>query len=590
MPGAADGSGQELAAAVPQACPSPQAGDGTPRWQVGHEEGAVPLDPFCDNVSDPGDRPARSEAFMSTDFDAIVIGAGHNGLTAAGYLGKAGLKTLVLERRGVVGGAAVTEEFHPGYRNSIASYVVSLLRPEVIRDLELHAHGYEFIPLEGDVELCRDDHLFLNGDEDNDRREVGRFSARDYDAMQRFDAMVEEVGEIVRNQWLREPPALKPGLGDLPGLLTGANDFRKLSAERRHRLLQLFTSSAAHLIERWFESPMIRSMFASHCVSGNFASLHQPGSAIPFFHHALGSHGGEHGGWGLSRGGMGGITQAMASFARSKGVDIRTNAEVEEILVEKGRVSGVLLAGGETVTAKAVLSNADPKRTFLTLVDERHLPQEFRKDIRMLRMGHASMRMNLALNGLPELRDYPGTEPLPQHRSSIVIYPPMEAMEDNYHAARTGRLPAEPRLDIVIPSTLDDSLAPKGHHVMSILCKYYPFRLADGSRWDDRREEVADSIIDHLERFMPNIGSRIVGRQVLTPVDLERVFGLTEGDIFHGRHDLDQIFSLRPHPQAAKYRTPLAGLYLCGSGAHPGGAVSGAPGHNGALRVIRDLG
>ncbi|MEX0706691.1 MAG: NAD(P)/FAD-dependent oxidoreductase [Woeseia sp.] len=526
---------------------------------------------------------------MSEDFDVIVIGAGHNGLTAAGYLGKAGLKTLVLERREIVGGAAVTEEFHPGYRNSIASYVVSLLRSEVVRDLELGQHGYEFIPLKGSLELCRDDSLYLNGEETNDRTEVARFSECDYDAMVRFEAMLREVGAVLRNQWLRDPPSLLLEISDLPGLLRAGRDIHNLSAEMRYRLLQMFTSSAADVINRWFESPMIRSMYASHCVSGNFASLYQAGSAIPFFHHTLGESGGDLTGWGLAKGGMGQITQAMASFARSQGVDIRTGANVEEILIHDACVTGVRLTTGESLRARAVLSNADPKRTFLTLIDAVHLDNEFVQDIRHLRMGHASLRMNLALNGLPELRDYPGSEIRPQHQSSIVIFPPLEEMEQNYHSARAGKLPSEPRLDIVIPSTLDDSLAPPDHHVMAILCKYYPYELADGGNWDHLKEQVADDIINYLVQFMPNIKSLVVGRQVLTPIDLERVFALTEGDIFHGRHDLDQIFSLRPHPSASKYQTPVKGLYLCGSGSHPGGAVSGAPGHNGAMRVIKDL-
>ena len=525
---------------------------------------------------------------MSDYFDAIVIGAGHNGLTAAGYLGKAGLRTLVLERRHVVGGAAVTEEFHPGYRNSIVSYVVSLLRAEVIRDLELHEYGYELIHLNGNVEICRDDHLYLTGEAPNDRAEIGRFSGVDYDAIEQFDAMLTEIGTVISNQWLREPPSLRGGFMDLMGMLKAGRDIRGLSVEQRHRLLQMFTSSAADIIDRRFESPMVRSMYASHCVSGNNASFYHPGSAIPFFHHALGGSDGDDGGWGLPRGGMGQITQAMASFARSKGVEIRTDSTVEKILVKNGRASGVRLSGGDEISARAILSNADPKRTFLQLVDAEHLPATFVEDIGHLRMGHASLQMNLALNGLPELRDYPGAEMRPQHQSSIAIYPPMEVMEENYHSAKAGQMPDEPRLDIVIPSTLDDSLAPAGHHVMSILCKYYPYEPA-GEQWDDIRERVADDIIEYLARYMPNIKSLIVGRLVLTPWDLEREFGLTEGDIFHGRHDLDQIFSLRPHPDAAKYRTPLQDLYLCGSGSHPGGGVSGAPGHNGAKRVIKDL-
>ena len=526
---------------------------------------------------------------MNPVYDAIVIGAGHNGLTAAGYLGKAGLRTLVLERRPVIGGAAVTEEFHPGYRNSIASYVVSLLRAEVIRDLELHEHGYELIPLKGDLEICRNDALYLTGDEANDRAEISRYSGRDYDAIQRFNAMLEDTGEVIRNQWLREPPSLRGGFMDLLGLVRAGRDLRGLSESLRHQLMQMFVSSAADIIDRWFESPMVRSMYASHCVSGNNASFYHPGSAIPFFHHALGEFDGEHGGWGLAKGGMGAITQAMASFARSKGVEIRTDAAVDKVIVRDERVAGVRLSSGEEIASRAVLSNADPKRTFLKLVDPEHLPADFLIDIGHLRMGHASLRMNLALSGLPELRDYPGPELRPQHQSSIVIFPPMAVMEQNYHDAKAGRLPDEPRLDIVIPSTLDDSLAPPGHHVMSILCKYYPYEPAGDKSWDDIRETVADGIVAYLARFMPNIQSLVVGRQVLTPVDLERVFGLTQGDIFHGRHDLDQIFSLRPHPSASGYRTPLKGLYLCGSGSHPGGAVSGAPGHNGARRVIKDL-
>jgi len=526
---------------------------------------------------------------MSNDYDAIVIGAGHNGLTAAGYLGKSGLRTLILERRPVVGGAAVTEEFHPGYRNSIVSYVVSLLRPEVIRDLELHEHGYEPIHFKGDLEICRNDHLYLTGEESNDRAEIGRFSSSDYDAIGRFETMLAEIGTIVRNQWLREPPSLRGGFMALMGMLRAGRDARALSVEQRHRLLQMFTSSAADIIDRWFESPMVRSMYASHCVSGNNASFYHPGSAIPFFHHALGEFDGEDGAWGLSRGGMGQITQAMASFARSKGVEIRTGATVEEIVVEKGCARSVRLSGGDEISARAILSNADPKRTFLKLVGAEHLPATFVDDIRHLRMGHASLRMNLALNGLPELRDYPGAEMRPQHQSAIVIFPPMEVMEENYHLAEAGQMPDEPRLDIVIPSTLDDSLAPEGHHVMSILCKYYPFEPAGGQQWDRIGGRVADDIVNFLARFMPNIKSLIVGRQVLTPWDLERVFGLTAGDIFHGRHDLDQIFSLRPHPDAANYRTPLKGLYLCGSGSHPGGGITGAPGHNSARRVIKDL-
>ncbi len=526
---------------------------------------------------------------MTSSYDAIVIGGGHNGLTAAGYLARGGVKTLVLERRHVVGGAAVTEEFHPGYRNSVASYVVSLLRSEVIRDLRLKRHGLEFIAFDGYLHLCGDQHVLMSGEEAHDRAEIARFSNRDFDAIQRFHETLTAIGDVVRDQYLREPPDIGGGFYDLLAAIRLGRNVRRLSPQLRSQLVKLFTSSAGDIIERHFESDMVRSMYASDCVSGNFASFYQPGSAIPFFHHDLGEFEGVRGKWGTARGGMGAITQAMAASAREFGAEIRTGAPVDRILVERQTATGVRLEDGEEIRARVVLANTDPKRTFLKLVGREHLDEAFADDIAAIRMGHASLRMNLALTGLPDFRfadAYPGRE---YQRHKIYLFPSMADMERNYHDARAGLLPDKPRLDILIPSSRDDSLAPPGHHVMSLLCKYYPFELAGARQWDDIREQVADDIVAHVARYFPNLPELVVGRQVLSPVDLERVFGLTQGDIFHGRHDLDQIFSLRPHPSSAQYRTPLTGLYLCGSGAHPGGAVSGAPGHNCARRVLRDL-
>lgn len=526
---------------------------------------------------------------MNENYDAIIVGGGHNGLTAAGYLAKAGLKTVVLERRDVVGGAAVTEEIHPGYRVSTISYSVSILRPEVIRDLELKQHGFETIRMDGSLAICGDDYLFLSGDEEHDRKEVERFSSVDYDAMNQFDAMVQKVGQVVRNQMLREPPKLDAGLMDLVALARMGLDIHRLSPDLRHRLLLMLTGNAYDLVQRWFDSPMIKSMYASSCVSSNFASFHQPGSAIPFFHLALGEVDGEKGAWRVVKGGMGGITQAMANFARSKGVEIRTAASVEKILIEKGRAIGVQLESGEIVNSRCVLANTDPKRTFLKLLDPDHLDPDFVKDIRQLRMGHHVFRINLALNGLPDFRFFAPGEEGPWHRSSIEIFHDLEDLEANFHAAVAGRFTKTPRVEITIPSTVDDSLAPTGHHVMTVVAKYYPYRLADGSSWNDIKEDVADDIIDFLAQSMPNLPELIVGRHVLSPLDLETIYGLTECDVLHGHMDLGQIFSLRPHPRAAQYRTPVENLYLCGSGAHPGGGVSGAPGHNAARRVIADL-
>jgi phytoene dehydrogenase-like protein len=522
-------------------------------------------------------------------YDAIIVGGGHNGLTAAGYLGKAGLKTVVLERRSVVGGAVVTEEIHPGFRISTVSYVVSLLRPEVIKDLELKRHGFEMLRLDGSLAVCGDDYLFLTGDENHDREEVGRFSKTDYDAMDQLHLMVQKIGDVLRNQMLREPPKLDPGIMDMMTLGRMGLDIRKLSPDLRFRLLQMLTGSAYNIIERWFESPMIKSMYGSYCFSGNFAGLHHPGSAIPFFHSALGEIEGEKGAWRLVKGGMGGLTRAMASFAQSKGVEIRTDAAVDKIMIDKGTAYGIQLEDGEVLKGRCVLANTDPKRTFLKLIDSADIDAEFRRDIEQYRMGHSSLRVNLALNGLPDIRfSESGKESL-WHRSDITIFPDVDGLEANYFAAATGRIPQEPRLEITIPSTLDDSLAPPGQHVMSILAKYYPYRLADGLHWDDIKEDVADRIIDYMAKVMPNLPELIVGRQMLSPLDLESIYGLTESDIFHGRHDLDQLYSLRPHPRAAQYRTPIQNLYLCGSGAHPGGGVSGAPGHNAARRVLTDL-
>ncbi len=532
---------------------------------------------------------SRGKASNRAGYDAIVIGGGHNGLTAAAYLGRAGLKTLVLERRAVLGGAAVTEEFHPGYRNSVASYTVSLLRPEVIEELELKRHGFDPVKMHAHLSLLQDGRaLLLTDDEAANRAAVGRFSPRDYDNSQRFYAATDRIGEVIRAQWLKPPPALGGGIMDLLALLPGAREFRGLSLEDRHLFMQFMTSPANEIADRWFESEEMRNFMAGHCVSGNFASLDAPGSAIPYFHHALGEFEGERGAWGHARGGMGAITQAMASSGRAHGVEYRTGAPVERIIMESGRAVGVRIEGGEEFRARRVLANTDPKRTFLKFVGREHLPAGFADGIERLRMGHATLRMNLALSGPPQFAGLSAAESDVARGGSITIFPTRVQIEANYRDALAGRIIDAPYLDIRIPSAIDDTLAPKGHHVMSLIGKYYPYRLADGQGWDEIGPSVAEKIITTLERFMPNLRSRIVGRQFLASLDLERVFGLTEGDIFHGRHDLDQIFGLRPHPQAAQFATPVPGLYLCGSGAHPGGAVSGAPGRNAAMRVIKD--
>ena len=527
---------------------------------------------------------------MMTRDDAIVVGGGHNGLTAAAYLGKAGLKTLVLEQRAVVGGAAVTEEFHPGYRNSIASYTVGLLRPEIIADLELKRYGLQFIPYRGALELLGNGRTILfTGDEVHDQAQVARYSNRDWDLLKRLRAKLSRVGDIVRNQVLRPPPDLAGGWDALWSGIKIAGSMRKLDLDDRHFLMQLFTLSADDLMSCWFESEAMRQLMAVHCVSSNYSSLHQPGSAIPFFLNVLGELEGRRGKWGIAKGGMGAISQAMAASARTSGVEIRVNAPVARISVENGRAKGVVLQSGEAIGARAVLANTDPKRTFLKLVGREHLDVEFADHIKHLRMGHASLRMNLALNGTPQFAALSGEDANIALGSAITLLPDRRTVEEGWRLAQDGELPAEPYVNMQIASVLDDSLAPPGHHVMSLLCKYYPYRLASGQNWDAIKYDVADRILSVVAGHIPNLPAITVGRQVLSPLDLERIIGLTEGDIFHGRHDLDQLFSLRPHPRAARYATPIAGLYLCGSGAHPGGGVSGAPGHNAAKRVVKEL-
>lgn len=524
-------------------------------------------------------------------YDAIIIGAGHNGLTAANYLARGGMRVCVLERRSVVGGAAVTEEFHPGYRNSSFSYVVSLLRPEVVQDLQLQRYGYEPILLENSLYLdSRGDYLLLNGDESHDRAQFAKFSATDYDAYLAFDESIEQVGGILAKQWLREPPKLAMnGMGDILSTLRLGKDVYDLDDEGRWRLMQFFIGAPETIIERWFESPKVKAMVAAHIMPANFAPLTQPGASLSMLHHAVGEIAGRAGAWGVVRGGMGSITRAMAESAVDQGVEIRTDAAVAKIVVEKGAVTGVRLESGEVLGAPVVAANTDPNRTFLKLLGDEHLSEDFRRDIRAFRQESASLRMNLALSGVPEFAAIPGTELGPQHRASITLIESQEHLNEAYMSAKAG-IPADPPIiEAIMPSSLDNGLTDQpGHHVMSLLCKYMPYDLAAGKNWDTEKTNVVENILKHVETFIPNLRTILVKAVCHTPLDLERTLGMTRGDICHGRLEPDQLWSMRPHPEAAQYRTPVEGLYLCGSGTHPGGGVTGAPGHNAAKRILKD--
>jgi len=527
----------------------------------------------------------------NNQFDAIIIGAGHNGLTTANYLAMKGLKVCVLEQRHIVGGAAVSEEFHPGYRNSIASYVVSLLRPEVIEDLELKKYGYQTLPLENafypDLE---GEYLLFGKDDQENRQQFAKFSETDFDNYHELHEIIDKVGDIVANQWLKAPPKLSStGMSDLLNIVKMGLDFYKLDDDTRYRFLQLFIGAPETMIERWFESDKLKAVMAQHCIPANYTSLCQPGSSMAMLHHAVGGIDGEKGAWGLVKGGMGGITQAMAKSAEAKGVVIKTNCAVEKINIKNNHVQGVTLKDGQSFSAKIIAANTDPKRTFLKFVGKEYLPDSFAKDINVIRQESASLRMNLALNGLPQFACLPSTGIGEHHKSTISIIEDMDHVERAYRSARAG-IPADPPLiEALIPSTVDCSLAEAGSDVRSLRCEYMPYNLADGKNWDDEKEKVIENILAYLTKYIPNLMDILVSYQCLTPLDLERTFGMTRGDICHGRLEPDQLFSLRPHPDAAQYATPVKGLYLCGSGSHPGGGVTGAPGHNAAKRILKDL-
>ena len=525
------------------------------------------------------------------NFDAVVIGGGHNGLTTANYLAMGGLSVCVLEQRHVVGGAAVTEEFHPGYRNSLASYVVSLLRPEVVDDLELKRHGYQPILLANSFYPdTRGDYLLLTEDEEHNKREYAKFSATDYEAVQEFYAMVDTVGSILSSQWLKAPPPLSGGeVSDFVNTAGLGLDFLKLDADARHRMLQLVVGAPASIIDQFFESAKVKAKMSAACTPANYASLHQTGTAMAMLHHAVGEIDGIKGAWGLVKGGMGAITQAMAASAEEKGVTIRTNAPVAEILTEADQTTGVRLENGDVINAKIIAANTDPKRTFLKLLGREKLPKRFAAEIGSIRQESASLRINLALRDLPQFACLPTDGIGDHHRASIMMIESAEHIEEAYLSARAGLPSTPPFVDALIPSVFDDTLTDEpGTHVMSLLCKYMPYQLTDGKSWDDEKENVVENILDHVSKLIPNLRDILVAHQCLTPLDLERTFGMTRGDIFHGRVEPDQLFSMRPHPDAAQYATPVKGLYLCGSGAHPGGGVTGAPGHNAAKRILKD--
>jgi phytoene dehydrogenase-like protein len=523
--------------------------------------------------------------------DIIIIGGGHNGLTCAFYLARAGLKVTVLERREVVGGAAVTEEFHPGFRNSVASYTVSLLNPRVIADLELRRHGLKVVERRASNFLPVSDSESLVTGEGRTHAEVARFSRKDADRLDAYNDRLDRIADVLRDIVLQTPPDMVEGgwMQAVPELLKSASLGRRvasLDTTARRDLLALFSQSAGDWLDGWFESEPIKAVLGFDGVVGNYASPYAPGSAYVLLHHVFGEVNGKKGAWGHAIGGMGAITQAMASAAREKGVEIRTGVGVAEVLVEDGRAVGVVTEGGETLRARAVVSNIHPRLLYQRLIDPAVLPGDFNERIERYRSGSGTFRMNVALSELPSFTCRPGDG---DHMTAgIIMAPSLAYMEQAWIDARQHGWSKAPIVEMLIPSTLDDSLAPEGRHVASLFCQHVAPDLPGGRSWDDCREEVADLMIETVDRWAPGFKASVLGRQVKSPLDLERDFGLVGGDIFHGQLSLDQLFSARPVLGHGAHRGPLKGLYMCGAGTHPGGGVTGAPGHNAAREVLKD--
>ena len=525
--------------------------------------------------------------------DVVIIGGGHNGLVCAFYLASAGLKVTVLERRGVVGGAAVTEAFHPGFRNSTASYTVSLLNPKVIADMDLAGHGLRIVHRRASNFLPLNDRDYLIVGEGRTQAEVAKFSARDAERLDAYGQRLEAIADVLRELVLRTPPNVEMGggLAGLAELLKGAALARSLSrldTTARRDLLALFAQSAGDWLDGWFETDPIKAAFGFDGVVGTYASPYSPGTAYVLLHHVFGEVNGKKGVWGHAIGGMGAITQAMASACAALGVDIRTGAPVAEVLTQAGRATGVVTEAGERFDARTIVSNLNPKLLFQKIVDPAVLPADFNERIERYRCGSATLRMNVALSELPRFTCLP--EMGDHLTGGVIIAPTLAYMERAYADARADGWSKQPIVELLIPSTLDDSLAPPGRHVASLFCQHVAPTLSDGRSWDDHREAVADLMIETVERAAPGFKASVLGRMVMTPLDLERTFGLVGGDIMHGALTLDQMFSARPVLGHGHYRSPIKGLYQCGAGTHPGGGVTGAPGHNAAREILKDVG
>jgi phytoene dehydrogenase-like protein len=521
-------------------------------------------------------------------YDVIVIGGGHNGLTNAAYLARAGKKVLVLERRHVLGGAAVTEEVFPGFKFSVCSYVVSLLRPEIIRDLDLPRHGLEILPLDGTfTPMPSGDYLWRVNDHGKTRREIARHSRVDAEAYEEFGKAMQAMCRFVKPILGMVPPdpsTLNPR--ELMKLLFLGRRFQGLSSEDKYNQVQLMTMSAVDFLDQWFETDVLKATMSASGIIGTFLGVRSPGTAYVLLHHYMGEIDGAFRSWGFARGGTGAISNAIAEAAREAGAEIRTQAPVARIIVKNNRAQGVVLSNGDEVRADIVSSGVDPRNTFIRFIEEGQLPDEFLEDVRRYKFRGSSGKVNMALDALPDFKCLPG--PGAHLRGAISISPSVEYMEKAYDDAKYGNFSRRPYIDMVIPSLTDPSVAPPGKHVLSCFVQYAPYKLRPGLNWDEEREAFGNNVVDTIAEYAPNLKNIIIDKQVLTPLDLEREFGLSEGNIFQGELSLEQLFFLRPVPGYAQFRTPIKNLYMCGSATHPGGGIMGAPGRLAALEILKD--
>jgi phytoene dehydrogenase-like protein len=523
-------------------------------------------------------------------YDAIVIGGGHNGLVAAAYLARAKWKVLVLERRYIVGGACVTEErTFPGFKISTAAYVNSLFRPEIIRDLRLHDYGFELLERQpaSFSPFLDGRYLMLGGSAQQNHDEIAKFSRKDAENYPKYEAMLERVASVIEPTLTKRPPNVtSPSIGDLLQMGMLGLDAKKLGT-RMGEAVEVLTGAARPILDRWFESEELKGTLATDAIIGAFAAPSMPGTAYVLFHHVMGETNGKKGVWAYVRGGMGGLTQALAKAAADLGVEIRTEAEVTKILTRDGAVTGVVLADGDELYANTVASGLDCNLTFNKLLDAGAVPQDFRDAVNTISYDSASAKINVALDSLPNFTAYPGTQPGPQHHGTVHLCPDQDFIERAYDDAKYGDWSRDPVVECTIPSSVDDTVAPPGKHVMSMFVQYAPYKLKNGT-WDAATKNAfADRCFDIVEQYAPGFKNSVIDRQILTPADIEATFGLTGGNIFQGAMNLDKLFMFRPVPGYAGYAMPLKGLYLCGSAAHPGGGVMGAPGWNAAREILR---